>query len=491
MVLDAEQSVIRELGEVLTFEVPNAKFMKRKGANRYSNWDGRIRLLNSRTGVAYLGLHRFVKEYCEENDYEVFYEDGIGQETPFSVHEANEFLKSLKFHIGGTPAQFRDYQVSAFIHAVQTGRCILLSPTASGKSAIIYALIRYYLPKIEGKVLLVVPTTSLVEQMYGDFADYSSHDRKFDVEAVCHRVYGGVSPDTDKRVVISTWQSLYKKPAEWFEQFSMIVCDEAHQYDADSIKGVAEKSIRAEYRFATTGTLKESRVSAMVLEGLFGSVRQVTTTRKLMDAGTVADLTMKCLVLQYDSETCRLMKGCDYQSEVDFISNHEGRRKFIRNLALSRQGNTLVLFSLVEKQGKPLYDAILSRLEETGETRKVFFITGKVEALEREEMRRITEEETDAIIVGSYGCLSTGVNIKNLDNVIFASGSKSRVRVGQSIGRGLRTSDRKQKVTVYDIVDDLRYKTSKNLLLKHFEARLAYYAKEQFRYDIHRIKMYE
>ena len=492
--VDADPGIVRELSEVLTFEVPNAHHMRRmmekRGRKMYSNWDGRIKLLDYRNGAAYLGLHRFIRQYCEENNYEVSYEDGIDGETPFSLWEARKFFKSLNLTVQGQPVDVRDYQERAFVHGIQRRRAILVSPTASGKSLIIYLLLRFLQTRLgidpPGKLLVIVPTTSLVEQMYSDFADYSAADPSWNVEENCHRVHSGADRDTDLQITITTWQSIYRMSAKWFQQFHVVVGDEAHQFDSKSLSNIMASLINARYRFATTGTLKGSKVNEMVLEGLFGEVYNVTTTRELMDAGTVADLTIKALVLRYSDEDCQIIKGADYHAERDFISAHVTRRNFVRNLVLSLKGNTLVLFGLVEKQGKPLHEAILERVEPG---RKVFYVSGETEAEDRELVRQITEQEENAIIIASYGVFSTGVNIRNLDNLVFAAGTKSKIRTLQSIGRGLRKSDRKSTVTVFDIVDDLSVKSKKNFALLHFTERLAFYAAEQFRYKIYRIDL--
>lgn len=504
--LTGNEGVIRELSEVLTFEVPNAKHMRRqaekKGRKMYSNWDGRIRLLDYRNGAAYLGLHRFVKEYCDQNGYECIYEDEIDTETPFSIYEARKFFESLKLSVDTKPIDVRDYQERAVIHGIQRRRAILLSPTASGKSLIIYLLLRYLQAfelgspdhEIPGKILIIVPTVGLVEQMYKDFADYSYYDLGWAVEDHCFRIYDG-SPDlkanegskyTDRQIVITTWQSIFREEQEWFDQFEVAFGDEAHQFDAKSLTNIMASLTRARYRFATTGTLKGSKVNEMVLEGLFGAIHKVTTSRELMDQGTVAELTIKALVLRYSEEDSRLIKGAEFAAERDFIVAHPKRRAFIRNLALSLKGNTLILFKLIDKHGKPLHAAIEERIDLD---RKLFYVAGETEAEDREAVRAITEKEDNAIITASYGVFSTGVNIRKIHNIILAEGGKSRVQTLQSIGRGLRKGETKDSVTVYDVVDDLSVKSHKNFALQHFGERLSFYASEQFFYQIYKISL--
>jgi superfamily II DNA or RNA helicase len=313
-----------------------------------------------------------------------------------------------------------------------------------------------------------------------DFADYG-----FDSGGKVHSIYAGQDKQTDKPITISTWQSIFKMHRTWFDQFKLVIGDEAHQFKAKSLTSIMEKLYECPYRFGFTGTLDDSLTNKTTLEGLFGPVKQVTTTDKLMEQGHVAKLKIKTLILQYSQEIRKQCKDYDYQTEIDFLVRYQARNKFITNLASSIKGNTLVLYQFVDKHGKIVYDMIYKKNTD----RKIFFIHGGVDAEEREQVRSIVEKENDAIIVASYGTFSTGINIRNLHNVILASPSKSRIRVLQSIGRGLRTSDSKDAVTVYDIADDLKYKTHTNFTLQHLLERLEIYNSENFNYKIYNMEI--
>ena len=341
---------------------------------------------------------------------------------------------------------------------------------------------RWYLENFDEKVLIIVPTTSLVEQMFGDFKDYSSNDNSWNASEECHVIYSG-KPKTSiqERIFISTWQSIYKLPYTWFEQFGITFGDECHGFKSKSLTNIMNKARLAEYRFGTTGTLDGTQTHQLVLEGLFGKVMKVTTTRDLQDKNTLADLDIFMLQLDYDADTRKMVNGLKYQDEVDFITQYDGRNKFIRNLALDQNGNTLVLFQFVEKHGKPLYNLINSKAEEE---RKVFFVSGATETSDREAIRKITEGQKNAIIVASLGTFSTGINIRNLHNIIFASPSKSQIRVLQSIGRGLRKTEDDKATKLFDIADNLQHKSKKNYTLLHAEERLKIYRKEKFKYKV-------
>jgi superfamily II DNA or RNA helicase len=242
-----------------------------------------------------------------------------------------------------------------------------------------------------------------------------------------------------------------------------------------------EKTIKTKYKFGTTGTLDGTLTHKLVLEGLFGKTHTVTTTKELIDKNTLSPFQIKCLVLQYPEKLCQQVKSYNYKEELNVIVSNEGRNRFIRNLAISLTNNTLVLFQMVEKHGRIIYDLIK---EKAKDGRKIFFVYGGTETTDREDIRGIVENETNAIIVASYGTFSTGINIINLHNVIFASPSKSRVRNLQSIGRGLRKNESKEIATLYDISDDFSYKSYKNYTLKHFVERIKLYNEEQFEYTI-------
>jgi len=463
-----EPSVMMELSEFFTFDVPGAKFMP---AYRNKVWDGKVRLLSPMTGLLYAGLVKYVEEFCNKRKYELEYLSDFSSEN-FSVKEAKEFIEKIK-----PTMQPRDYQIDAFVHAVRERRSLLLSPTASGKSFIIYLLVRYYAKR----TLIIVPTTSLVSQLASDFADYG-----FDSNRFVHRVFAGQDKGSTKPITITTWQSIYKLPKEFFSNFDVIIGDEAHLFKAKSLTSILTKLSGTRYRFGFTGTLDGTQTHRLVLEGLFGPVRKVITTSELIDKKHLADFKIKAIVLSYPDEVRKMIsRASDYQAEMDYIVRCEVRNKFIRNLTLSLEGNTLLLFQFVEKHGKILYNDLI---KEAGD-RNIFFVSGEVDGEVREDIRKIVEDETNAIIVASFGTFSTGVNIKNLHNIIFSSPSKSRVRNLQSIGRGLRKSETKSSSTLYDIADDMSWKSKKNYTLLHFMERIKTYNEEKFNYKIYKVTL--
>jgi len=472
-----EKHFAKELSEYFTFFVPGYQFVP---AYRNRIWDGKIRLFDLRNNCLYVGLLSYLQLFCKERNYTFEIQDNLDVQDEFSVYHAQKFAESLNLESAGRPITANEHQIKAFIHVMQQRRALILSPTASGKSLIIYLIVRQLLDYQNLKGLIIVPTTSLVEQLYSDFSDYG-----FDSQNNVHRIYQGKEKESTLPVIISTWQSLYKLPKEYFEQFDYIIGDEAHLFKAQSLTTILTSCTKAKYRIGLTGTLDGTKTHKLVLEGLFGEVEKVISTKELIDKGKLSNFDIKCLVIKHPDEDCLVMKDKTYQDEIKYLIENEQRNKFIKNLAVSLQKNTLVLYQMVDKHGKILYN-LIKDTKNIGE-RKVFFVHGGVEAEDREEIRKIMEIENDAIIVASFGTFSTGINIKNLHNIIFAMPTKSTIRTLQSIGRGLRQNEGKEVATLYDIADDLRYKKHMNFTLKHFIERTKIYNEEQFPFKIYKI----
>jgi len=474
--IDCEYGPAEELKEFFSFFVPGYQFMP---AYKRRVWDGKIRLFDTRTGELPAGLIYHLMKFIESRGYkfeliDTAYGAPYSEDKPDSK-EFLQFIESL-----GLPFKIREYQFMACMEGLKRKRAILLSPTGSGKSLIIYVLMRWFIKQHKRKVLIIVPTTSLVEQMTNDFKQYGLD------EDFIHKIYSGKDKATDKPIVVSTWQSIYKLPKIWYEQFGMVLGDECHGFKSKSLMNIMNKATEAEYRYGTTGTLDGSETHELVLQGLFGKVFKVTTTKALQDDETLAPLDIKRLVLSYDLETRQAFGKKTYQEEIEWIVENDKRNKFITNLTNDLKGNSLVLFNYVEKHGKPLYDMINKKVDEG---RKVFFVSGEVATTDREAIRGIVEKQKNAIIVASLGTFSTGINIRNLHNIVFASPSKSQIRVLQSIGRGLRKSDDGTTTTLYDIIDDIVYNGKPNFAKLHGDHREEIYTKEQFNIKTYKIEI--
>ena len=454
MQVQCDDGLARDLFDFFSFTVPNAKFMP-SVKNRY--WDGKVRLFSIKTNKIYIGLLPYVDEFCRERGYDIV---GINDIIGDKERQPDEdFIKEL-----GLPFEPRDYQLDAFRTAVQYGRQLLLSPTASGKSLIIYLLARYY----NKKTVIIVPTTSLVEQMAKDFKEYG-----YDKE-IC-KIYSG-QPVFDSDITITTWQSFSKAPKDVMEKFEVVVGDEAHLFKANVLKGILEKMRKTAIRFGTTGTLDGSECHRLQLEGMFGPVKKVISTKELIEDGTIAKLDIDCVILRHTKQ-----KKMTYQEEMDYLVSNEARNEFICNLVYSLSGNTLVLFQYVEKHGVLLHEKMFKRLGEN-----LHYVYGGTDTEDREAVREIVDKAKNDTILASYGTFSTGVNIKRIDNIVFASPSKSRIRNLQSIGRGLRRVDGKDKMRLFDIADDLQ---CDNYTLSHLKDRINIYNEEKFSYEIKQFEL--
>ena len=448
-----DDGLARDLYDFFSFTVPNAKFMP---SYRNKFWDGKVRLFSIKTNKIYIGLLPYIDEFCKERGFEFEgVTDVLGEKE--RQPDLDNFVKSLDL-----PFEPRGYQLEALKSSIQYGRQLLLSPTASGKSLIIYMLARYY----NKKTIIIVPTTSLVEQMTKDFIDYGYK------EPVC-KIYHGQEV-FDAPITVTTWQSFAKAPKEVLQSFDVVVGDEAHLFKAQTLKGILEKMKTTAIRIGTTGTLDGTEVHRLQLEGLFGPVKKVVSSSELIEDGTIAKIDIQCVILRHTKQ-----KKMSYQDEMDYLVSHQGRNQFITNLVGSLKGNTLVLFQYIEKHGQPLWEMFNPMVSRNKGT--LHYVHGATDTEDRESVREIVEKGTNNVILASYGTFSTGVNIKRIDNVVFASPSKSRIRNLQSIGRGLRKADGKDSMRLFDIADDLQ---CENHTLNHLKERINIYNEESFPYEI-------
>ena len=468
--IECDKGIAKELSSFFTFRVPNSEY---NPAFRKKRWDGKIRLFNILTHRIYAGLLSYVLSFASDRGYKVEYDSTLAKDP--------DLLEPPTVYSGGKVITPHDYQIQAVNHALQNRRTLLISPTGSGKSLIIYLIMLELLQKINKKILIVVPTTGLVTQLKSDFEDYANTKA---ISKHIHLVYGGQEKHTDARVIISTWQSLYDQPEDYFAQFDAIIGDESHLFKAKSLTKIMTKLKKCEYRIGTTGTLDGTQVHRLVLEGLFGPVFQVTSTKELIDKEVLAQLNIECLLLNYPESEKKEIKRAKYQEEIEWLVLNNKRNTFITNLANNIPGNVLVLFNFVEKHGIPLHQQISKQGK-----KEPYLICGKTDVEERELIRKIVDKSNNSVLVASYGTCSTGINIKNIHAIIFASPSKSVIRVLQSIGRGLRKSATKDKVTVFDLGDDLSWGKYRNHALRHLDERTIIYTNEEFTFKKTKINL--
>jgi len=473
----SDPDIQHELWEFFSFKVPDAWHSP---LYRDRKWDGFIRLYNKRSKRLPAGLLRHVHIFAKERNHVIEGYQYLADN--FALVDAQNLCSDLKIWSNGKLLEPHEHQLLGITKSLRYKRCILESATNSGKSYIIYAICRYLQQKnLRG--LIIVPNVGLVEQLYNDFKEYSTVN-KWDADGLVNKIYSGQEKYTGKPIVISTWQSVYDLDDEmWFKQFDYVIGDEAHHFQSKSLIKIMGQLVNAKYRIGTTGSVQDGNIPRLTLEGYFGPIVKIATNKEMIEKGISSDLTIKCLVLKYPEKECRLVIPTDYYEELEFLVQHQKRNNFIKNLALSLKGNTLILFQLVEKHGKLLYNL----LKDSG--RPIYFIYGYTDVEIRESYRKIIEKETNAIIIASYGVYQEGVSIRNIHSIIFASPSKSKIRVLQSIGRGLRVSETKSEAILFDIADDLRTGGDTNYTLLHYVERMKLYQREQFKVKVYNINL--
>jgi superfamily II DNA or RNA helicase len=468
--VDAPQHILYELQDHFSFDVEGASFSP---AYRRKQWDGRIRLFSVVGQTIPAGLVYRLCKWLDKYNYEWEFQNNEFYGLPFELNNTifYEGVELFLNHISNIKP--REYQVQSVFQALKEYRKTIVSPTGSGKSLSIYGIVRY-LKSIGDRSLIVVPTKALVEQMYKDMEDYG-----WNADENIHRIYQGKPLDSDKPVVISTWQSIYGLDKKWFRQYNGIVFDECHQAKAKALQGIMKKCLDTKYRIGFTGTLDGKNVNQLILEGSFGPVYKTTTSSDLMKKGILAKLQIQIHLLTHPRRSFDT-----YNDEIVYLVECEERNKYLCELANSLKGNVLVLFTRVEGHGVPLAEMIINSTD-----KQVHLIHGGVNVDVREQVREIAEKSDDNIILGSYGTMSTGVNIKNLSHIIFASPSKSQVRVLQSIGRGLRQK-LNNKCMLYDIADEIFTPSGRhNFTWNHLSERMKMYIEQDFEYEAHKVTL--
>lgn len=484
--IEASNSLIMEIREYFSFEVEGARFNPKF---KWGSWDGKIRLMDN-NGLLPIGLVSMLAKFAEENDYKIYVDDLFKSQHLISRKDFDEWVDQLDIYSGQTKIDPYWYQKDSVFEAINGQRRTLNLPTSAGKSLIQSLISRWYFENMEGKILLIVPTTALVDQMIDDFTDY----RLFPRQAMLG-IRGGTKRDSNAVVYVSTWQTACKQPAEWFKQFGCLMVDECHLATGAQISKIVKNMVNCRFKFGLSGSLRDGKANVLQYIGMFGDVFRPVSTKDLMEEGQVADLKINSIFLRYTDDETVIMKGSDYQKEIKYITEHKKRNAWICRLALklaAKEKNTLVLFKNI-KHGKLLYEALKAKHD------KVFYVSGETDTDTRTALKKAAEGDNGMIIVASYGVMSTGISIKNLHHVVFAHPIKSKIMVLQSIGRVLRLHGSKTFATLWDIVDNLAVKTKSktakkkyshmNYGMKHGLERIQRYNSEKFDYTIAEVEL--
>jgi superfamily II DNA or RNA helicase len=487
----SDDSTLHNIKEFFTFKAPGYRWHPKYKAKL---WSGDISLFNMQTNKLPLGLHDLLLTYAEKAGEEVEYiynpkYTDFGKEE-ISYDELVDFIGTLQVtNSEGLPITPKDYQIDAVYTALVNRRRTLSMPTGSGKSLTIYIIIRWMLAH-DKRVCLLVPSVSLVKQMISDFIEYSIGNG-FDIDSMSTLLFSGQERNFDPPILISTWQTISKMiklshGMKVLNSYDGIIIDECHTAKGTELQKILDLATDVPYKIGTTGTVDKEKINELSIVGALGPIEKIITTKELMDSGSLSDMIIKGIILQYPEETCKLNKSLEYQDELSFICAHNERSKIIANLAFASTGTTMIMCNFIDKHLIPLYEYIKSRAEKYG--REVYMIHGGISADERERIRKYAIANPGIILVVSYATCQAGINIPNIENVIFGSPSKSMIRVLQSIGRGLRKVEGK-KMTLIDIVDDMRYKKYENTIFKHFLERMKIYRIEKFDIELKEIQI--
>ena len=400
------------------------------------------------------------------------------EKNTISDETIKKFLKKLKLKF-----QPRFYQINAIKSVIENKMNTILSKTGSGKSFIAYLMTMFYvMMKKNKKILIVVPSIQLVNQLYYDYEDYASSNEKLDIKKYIKRLSGKTKNKTiDKeKIIIANWQYLQHLPKSFFEQFGLLIFDEAHGGKAYKAQKIIKNCVNCDFKMGLTGTLPEDdQLKFKTVEGLLGKTIFSATSKELIELGFISDLKIYTSIINHG---CIENEG--YKEEINYILNSDKRNSFLLKLFNKMNGNTLVLFKTTEKPfqyGRMLYNISKKTNKE------IMYIDGNVDEEERNRIQYEMEKKSNCILFASYGTLAVGVSIKRINNVIFAESMKSEIKVLQSIGRGLRLHDSKEFVKIFDIVDKFEYNSryhENGYLYDHWLKRKEYYDNEEFNYKV-------
>jgi len=485
----AEVHMEMELSDRFSFKVPGAQHDPRY---KRGHWDGIKRLYNRQYKRIYKGLLFEVLKFAAKHGYTVNLHPTLSLTTAIERDALESIVHDfIKPHSNGNPIEPYPYQLDAVDHMLNSNRSICLAATSAGKSLMLYLAARLYQlsDSMDGKhIFIVVPSKSLVEQLYSDFVDYSTFkDSKWNAVSFVQRVSGDYDKRLSKQIVITTWQSLKDIPSYHLADAGAIFVDETHTVNGPILTKLMETAVNCPIRHGLTGTLDGFECNELAAQGLLGPCKRIITAKELIEQGKATQVKVACVVIDYNPETkkayaAKQMKlltsdakaqgSALYQSEIEFINELKCRFNFIQKFVKNLKGNSIVLFDRVEGYGLPLYESM--KLIHPN----CHLIIGDVDATERERIRLLLETQTDAIVFATSRIMSTGVNIKNLHNIVTTSSNQSQIQTLQTIGRLMRLHQSKETAVIYDLVDKLDYNNKPNYTLKHVESRLAYYQRE-------------
>ena len=482
--IECDFSQALELKEYLSCYAVNFQYHP-KFKNRL--WNGKVYFFSNKDYLLPIGLLPNLFRFSKKFDYKIKLDLDINSlSNQYSDELIEKFCDQIKEDYK-TKYELYDYQQEALIKCIKNKRGIAQIATGGGKSLIQFYLMQFLRSKNK-KIMMIVPTVSLVNQMYSDFMDYGWYD----IDEYVEKLYSGEKPIYNKDVLITTWQSIYTRPQSFFEQYTAIIVDEVHNAKSLSINSIMKKCINADYKYGFTGTMPKEQSDVYNIIGYIGPVLYEQISKNLIDKGVLSQIAIANLLLKYPSDMVERNKNRIYNEEVNTICTYSERNKVFEYLFkhMEDKQNSIILCHLIDHL--KLIESYLKNHLDSKYT--IYIIYGDIKPSERELIRKTMNEKSNVILLGTYSCLSTGLNINKLHNVIFASSYKSRIKVLQSIGRGLRLHESKSKMILYDLVDDMTWTTrtgsiGKNHIYKHWEERLKYYDEQGFKYMTREFKL--
>lgn len=487
-----EYTELRKIYDYFKVMIDNAKF-----SPRYKSgiWDGKISPFDLRTQTIPIGLWKELLEYCNKNDIKYAF---IGMQPSELFKDDKYTLPFINMYTEkvieeNLPFILRENQKMAVYYAMQFKKCVLLLATGFGKSIVIYELIRLlYSTKEADRILLVVPNINLVNQMRANFLDdYNWEECDDNCYLLCNdtkpKIKAAIAQNMiDKPILITTWQSIIRKPDPWFKQWDALIVDEVHGVtnSGKSLQGISKKCTEARYKIGLTGTLGESDIDKQTTIGYIGPVAYIVKSKELIESDVLSRIEIKNLIIRYNDEVSLQGLGKDYHTETELIESIPERMTVIKDIfdKIEEGQNTLILAKHI-KHMKDITEYLKQTLDSKYTIKMVY---GSVQGDVREQIRVDMSNGHNYVLVASFAIAGTGWNIPAIHHLIFAASYKAKIKVLQSCGRGLRKAKDKLKVCLWDIVDDFSEKQKtgrrihKNHSYKHYEKRKSFYDEEGF-----------
>ena len=457
-------------------------------------WDGNICFIEKKSGAwkVPIGLWREVLQIGE--DYAIEIEiNGLDKivNNNLTLEEYTEWVNEFfKGGIGGDPNKMpRDYQIETAWKLIKYRYSVSEVATSSGKTLISFMIFAYLRQKgLIRKFLMIVPSTNLVFQGSEDFEDYGLHKLGSKIQ----QIGGGSKLREGCDVIIGTFQSLVKQDPEFFEEADLVFVDEAHHTNSMSIKKIVANCMHSRWRFGLTGTLtKRGTADYLTIQQFLGPLIVEISPSFLFDNNYATPVSIKIVVMdwlekEYKDKLADLklnnnnLEGNEvYNLERKLVVESKKRLNYVVDFISKTSKNSLVLFqSVKDEYGKHIWNL----LREKNSEKEVFYVDGDTN-------EGLMASGNNKILIATYGTFSTGISINNLHNIFLVESYKSEVLIKQSLGRGMRQMEGKEKVNIIDFVDDFSSPKYQNYLLKHSEARIQIYKNESFEYKIYKVKL--